>query len=67
VLTHEGQTVVFVQTDEGFEPRPVRLGHSDAESFAIESGLSAGDVIVTRNPISLKAELGKGAFGGHNH
>lgn len=67
VLTHEGQTVVFVQTDEGFEPRPVRLGHSDAESFATESGLSAGDVIVTRNPISLKAELGKGAFGGHNH
>ena len=29
VLTHEGQTVVFVQTDEGFEPRPVALGHSD--------------------------------------
>jgi cobalt-zinc-cadmium efflux system membrane fusion protein len=67
VLEHEGRTVVFVQTEEGLEPRPVALGHSDAESFAVESGLEPGETYVVRNPISLKAELGKGAFGGHQH
>lgn len=65
VLTYEDETVVFVQTGEGFEPRPVVLGHSDAESFAVQSGLESGEVYVTRNPISLKAELSKGSFGGH--
>lgn len=65
VLTHEGQTVVFVQTGEGFEPRPVVLGHSDATSFAVESGLAPGETYVTRNAISLKAEMNKGSFGGH--
>ncbi|MDA3875206.1 MAG: efflux RND transporter periplasmic adaptor subunit [Kiritimatiellae bacterium] len=67
VLTFEGNQSVFVQTEEGFEPRPVRLGHSDATSLEVTSGLKAGDTIVLRNPISLKAELGKGSFGGHNH
>ncbi len=65
VLTHEDETVVFVQTEEGFEPRPIQLGHSDAEYFEVVSGLSAGEIIATRNPISLKAELGKASFGGH--
>ncbi len=65
VLTYEDQTVVFVQTDEGFEPRPIVLGHGDAASFAVQSGLKPGEVYVTRNPISLKAELSKGSFGGH--
>ncbi|MDP0499692.1 MAG: efflux RND transporter periplasmic adaptor subunit [Verrucomicrobiota bacterium JB022] len=67
VLTMEGATVVFVQTDEGFEPRPVVLGHGDAESFEVVRGLEPGDVIALRNAISLKAELGKGSFGGHHH
>lgn len=65
VLTYEGASVVFLQTEEGFEPRPVTLGHSDSESFEVTSGLSGGETIVTRNAISLKAELGKAAFGGH--
>ena len=67
VLTEDGQTVVFVQTPEGFEPRPVQLGHADAESHEVVRGLQAGEVIVLRNAISLKAELGKGSFGGHQH
>lgn len=67
LLTYEGKQAVFIQTEEGFEPRPVKLGHSDAESFEVVAGLEQGDIIVLRNPISLKAELGKGSFGGHNH
>lgn len=65
VLTHEGKTVVFVQTDEGFEPRPVDLGHSDATAHEVVGGLEAGETYVTRNAISLKAEMNKGSFGGH--
>jgi cobalt-zinc-cadmium efflux system membrane fusion protein len=67
ILTMEDETVVFVQTDEGFEPRPVRLGHSDENSFEVLEGLSGGETVVLRNAISLKAEMGKGAFGGHGH
>lgn len=65
LLSHEGEPVVFVQTDEGFELRPVRLGHSDAVSVELESGLEVGETYVTQNAISLKAELNKGSFGGH--
>lgn len=67
VLTHEGQTVVFVQTDDGFEPKPIRLGHSDAATHEVKDGLAPGETYVARNAISLKAELSKGAFGGHVH
>ncbi|MBC2593951.1 efflux RND transporter periplasmic adaptor subunit [Ruficoccus amylovorans] len=67
IVEYEGQPVVFVQTDEGFEPRPLVLGHADSESFEVEDGLLPGETYVTANPISLKAELGKGSFGGHQH
>lgn len=65
VLTHEGERVVFVRTDEGFEPRPIALGHSDATSHEVVGGLKPGETYVTRNGISLKAEMNKGSFGGH--
>ncbi|WP_221033154.1 efflux RND transporter periplasmic adaptor subunit [Actomonas aquatica] len=67
VLTYEEQTVVFVQTEEGFAPHPVQLGHHDAEGYEVLGGVQAGDIVVLRNAISLKAELSKGAFGGHHH
>jgi cobalt-zinc-cadmium efflux system membrane fusion protein len=65
VLTHEGDLIVFVQTEEGFELRPVVLGESDATSHEVLSGLKSGDTYVSRNAISLKAEMNKGSFGGH--
>ncbi|MBC2603683.1 efflux RND transporter periplasmic adaptor subunit [Puniceicoccus vermicola] len=67
VLTMEEGTVVFVRGEEGFEPRPVQLGRSDSESWEVLSGLQDGDTIVVDNAISLKAEMGKGSFGGHHH
>lgn len=67
VLTYDGISVVFLQTEEGFEPWPITLGHSDSQWFEVVSGLSGGETIVTENAISLKAELGKASFGGHGH
>lgn len=67
VLTMKDSPVVFVQTAEGFEPRPIEIGHSDSEYLEVVRGLEAGETYVTKNPISLKAEMGKGSFGGHQH
>jgi cobalt-zinc-cadmium efflux system membrane fusion protein len=62
------QTVVFVQTDEGFEPQPVKIGRSDNAYVEIVSGLKSGQRYVKANAFTLKAELNKGAFGdGHAH
>lgn len=67
VLTMENSPVVFVQTDEGFEPRPIEIGHSDRNHLEVVRGLDVGETYISKNPISIKAEMGKGAFGGHNH
>jgi len=67
VLTMEDFPVVFVQTAEGFEPRPIEIGHSDSEYMEVVRGLETGETYVSKNPISIKAEMGKGAFGGHHH
>jgi len=58
--TLEGRNVVFVQHEEGFEPRPVQLGRTDEEFAEVRDGIDAGATYVTRNSFILKAELGKG-------
>lgn len=58
--TLEGRAVVFVQDADGFEPRVVELGSSDAAMTAVLSGIAAGDRYVAANSFILKAELGKG-------
>ena len=64
----DGDDVVFVATDEGFEPVVVTLGVRSAGRAEIVSGLDPGDRYVTRGGFSLKAELGKESFGdGHGH
>lgn len=67
LITFEDRTVVFVQAADGIEPRPVQVGHGDETGVQILGGLTAGEVVVLRNAISIKAELTKGAFGGHQH
>ncbi|WP_413495560.1 efflux RND transporter periplasmic adaptor subunit [Shewanella baltica] len=51
--------VVFVQGEEGFEPRAVTLGRSDGELSEVVAGLSANEVYVSKNSFVLKSELGK--------
>lgn len=61
------KTCVFVQTEKGFEPRPVTLGRANDTSVEVTSGLAAGQRYVTQGAFTLKAELSKAAFGGEEH
>ena len=64
----DGDQVVFVETDEGFEPRPVVLGRRTRDHAEVVSGLEPGERYVAKGGFSLKAELGKESFGdGHGH
>lgn len=60
--TIDDQTVVFVQTAEGFEPRLVSLGRTSKTHVEIRSGLTAGQHYVTKGGFTLKAELAKSSF-----
>lgn len=57
--TLENSNVVFVHADAGFEPRPVRLGRTDAQWSEVTEGLQAGERYAAANSFILKAELGK--------
>ena len=64
------ERVVFVEEDDGFEAREVKLGRSDATNVEILSGLSAGTRYVVRGGFALKAKIatsGLGAHAGHGH
>jgi cobalt-zinc-cadmium efflux system membrane fusion protein len=55
----EGETVIFVQGEEGFEPRTITLGRTDGETSEVLSGLNAGEIYVAKNSFVLKSEMGK--------
>ncbi|WP_299810466.1 HlyD family efflux transporter periplasmic adaptor subunit [uncultured Shewanella sp.] len=55
----EGQQVVFIRNDEGFERRAVTLGRSDSEMSEVLSGLEAGEEYAVANSFLLKADLEK--------
>jgi cobalt-zinc-cadmium efflux system membrane fusion protein len=59
--TLERDTVVFVRSDDGFEPRKVTLGRQDRRVAEVTSGLKPGERIATSNTFVLKADLGKAA------
>lgn len=58
--TWEERTVVFVKSEEGFEPRALQLGRRDGDVAEVLSGLEPGETYATKNSFILKAELGKG-------
>jgi len=55
----EGETVIFVQGEEGFEPRAITLGRTDGETTEVLSGLNVGEIYVAKNSFVLKSEMGK--------
>jgi cobalt-zinc-cadmium efflux system membrane fusion protein len=55
----EGETVVFVQAETGFEPRIITLGRSDGELSEVLAGLNIDEMYVTKNSFVLKSERGK--------
>jgi cobalt-zinc-cadmium efflux system membrane fusion protein len=68
IRMNDGDQVVFVKTGEGFEPRPVVLERRTRDHAEVVAGLEPGERYVARGAFSLKAELGKDAFGdGHGH
>jgi cobalt-zinc-cadmium efflux system membrane fusion protein len=64
--TIDGQPTVFVQTLEGFAPRPVTLGRANETHVEITAGLEAGEPYAATETFVLKADLGKGT-GSHSH
>ena len=64
--TLEGQQIVFVRTEEGFEKREVVVGRGDDSRVEIVFGLDPNEMIATARTFVLKAELGK-REAGHNH
>ena len=64
----EDHPVVFVETEEGFVPQPVRIGRANPTHSEIVAGLEPGQPYVSRGAFVLKAQLEKDAFGeGHAH
>jgi len=64
----EGATVVFVEGEHGFAPRPVTLGRRDHARVEVLTGLAPGERYVAKGGFTLKAELARGEMrGGHAH
>jgi len=68
LVSEDGGTEVFVQTEEGFTPQSVTLGRRSDTDVEVVSGLAPGQRYVTKGVFTLKAQMSKGTFGdGHNH
>jgi len=70
VQTLEGNPVVFVPAEGGFEATPVSLGQSDRTRVEIVSGISPGDSYVIDGAFELKATLmtdSMDSHAGHGH
>jgi cobalt-zinc-cadmium efflux system membrane fusion protein len=64
----DGIDTVFVQTPEGFEPRPVGIGRRNGRHVEIESGLTAGEHYASDGAYILKAERERDELdSGHHH
>ena len=60
--TMAAQTIVFVETAEGFQARTVTTGRADDRSVEIREGLRPGERYVSRGGFALKAELSREQF-----
>lgn len=63
VLLVQGQSTVYVQTEDGFEARPVELGEQLSKDIVITSGLKAGEQVVTSGAYALKSRQLKSQIG----
>ncbi len=62
IETLNDQTVVFVETDNGFKAQPVKIGISNDNYVQILSGLKDGQVYVAKNGFIIKSEIEKSKF-----
>ncbi|MCB9791946.1 MAG: efflux RND transporter periplasmic adaptor subunit [Alphaproteobacteria bacterium] len=65
----DGHEVVFIQEAEGrFVPRRVTVAERGSDRLRLESGVEAGEPVVTEGAFTLAAELEKSELGGgHAH
>lgn len=61
VQTLRGDTVVFVQEEQHYVARNVRLGRGDGRYVEVLEGLSAGELYVVANSYLIKADFEKAA------
>lgn len=62
----EGEQVIFIRNQEGFEKRVVELGQGDSQVSQVLSGLEVGEEYAVDNSFVLKGELEKSSAG-HVH
>ncbi|MDP2168769.1 MAG: efflux RND transporter periplasmic adaptor subunit [Thermodesulfovibrionales bacterium] len=68
LITEGNETMVFIETAEGFIPQTITTGRSDDTYIEVTSGLKPGQRYVAMGGFTFKAQLSKGAFGdGHAH
>jgi len=70
VQTMNRETIVFIEDEDGIEPRDVHVGISNGKFVEIESGLEPGEKYVAHGAFDLKAELvtsGLDPHAGHGH
>ena len=69
LLVVQERNVIFVKTEDGFEPRQVTLGRKDKANIEILSGLDRGELYISKGGFTLKSELERSTLegGGHAH
>ena len=68
IETIEGETVVFLDTENGFKKQAIEVGRENDLHAEVVSGLHSGQKYVSKNGFTLKAELMKSEFeDGHVH
>ena len=68
VVLMDGKPSVFVEEEQGFEPRSVEVGQSMTRGTVIRSGVDPGERVVVAGAYALKARALKSKMGeGHAH
>lgn len=63
VLLVQGQSTVYIQSDNGFEARPVEVGEQLNKGVVITSGLKSGEQVVISGAYTLKSRQLKSQIG----
>jgi cobalt-zinc-cadmium efflux system membrane fusion protein len=63
VLLVQGQSIVYIQTENGFEARPVEVGEQLNKGVVIASGLKSGEQVVISGAYALKSRQLKSQIG----
>ncbi|OIJ42657.1 MULTISPECIES: efflux RND transporter periplasmic adaptor subunit [Massilia] len=67
IQTVEDKPSVFVRVKDGFAVKHLVLGAASGAWVAVTQGLEGGEQVAATNSYILKAELGKGEGGHHDH